>query len=81
MKELREITKATIPQQISDDIERKGFTTRRKTRYGPYWIWEVDEPFSLAQADTKGILDKGTFKAMDSPIPLILRMGRSFLRR
>ena len=32
---------------------------RRKPLYPAFWAWEVDEPFSLIQADTKDILDKG----------------------
>ncbi len=40
--------------------ERKGARPRRKTFYPARWAWEEEEPFRLAQVDTKDILDKGT---------------------
>ena len=33
---------------------------KRKTFYPARWAWEEEEPFRLAQVDTKDILDKGT---------------------
>ena len=33
---------------------------KRKTFYPAHWAWEEEEPFRLAQVDTKDILDKGT---------------------
>jgi len=44
-------------------LARNGFKGKRKPRkvfYPAHWIWEVEQPFSLAQVDTKDILDKGT---------------------
>jgi len=35
---------------------------RRKIFYPPFWAWEQDEPFSLAQVKVKDILDKGTLR-------------------
>ena len=33
---------------------------KRRTFYPAHWAWEEEEPFRLAQVDTKDILDKGT---------------------
>ena len=33
---------------------------RQKPLYPAHWAWEVEQPFSLIQADVKDILDKGT---------------------
>jgi transposase len=33
---------------------------RRKVRYPAHWAWEVEEPFSLFQTDTKDVHDKGS---------------------
>lgn len=33
---------------------------KRKAFYPAHWAWEEEEPFRLAQLDTKDILDKGT---------------------
>ena len=33
---------------------------KRKTFYPAHWAWEEEEPFRLAQVDTKDILDKST---------------------
>jgi len=38
----------------------KGKGSQEKYFILPNWIWEVEQPFSLAQVDTKDILDKGT---------------------
>ncbi|MCL0091974.1 helix-turn-helix domain-containing protein, partial [Dehalococcoidales bacterium] len=51
------------PHTIRHILNRYGFKGKRQPRkvfYPAHWIWEVDEPFSLAQVDTKDILDKGT---------------------
>jgi putative transposase len=47
---IRHILKRNRPPQ-----QRK----RRKPLYPALWAWEAKEPFSLIQADTKDILDKG----------------------
>ena len=44
-------------------LNRNGFKGKKRPRkvfYPAHWIWEVEQPFSLAQVDTKDILDKGT---------------------
>jgi len=43
-------------------LSRNGFKGRRKPRktfYPAFWAWEAEKAFSLAQVDTKDILDKG----------------------
>ena len=50
------------PYTIRHTLNRNGFIGRKRPRkiFSPaFWAWEVDKPFSLAQADTKDILDKG----------------------
>ncbi len=51
------------PHTLRHILSRNGFKGKRKPRrifYPAYWVWEMDKPFSLAQVDTKDILDKGT---------------------
>jgi len=51
------------PNTIRHILNRYGFKGKRKPRkvfYPAHWTWEIENPFSLAQVDTKDILDKGT---------------------
>ena len=51
------------PNTIRHILNRHGFKGRRKPRkvfYPAHWVWETESPFSLAQVDTKDVLDKGT---------------------
>ncbi|MCL6579763.1 MAG: helix-turn-helix domain-containing protein [Candidatus Bathyarchaeota archaeon] len=51
------------PNTIRHVLGRNGFKGKRKPRkvfYPAFWVWETEKPFSLVQADTKDILDKGT---------------------
>lgn len=51
------------PNTIRHILNRHGFKGRRKPRevfYPAHWAWETESPFSLAQVDTKDVLDKGT---------------------
>ena len=51
------------PHTLRHILNRYGFKGRKKPRkvcYPAHWAWEQDVPFSLAQVDTKDILDKGT---------------------
>ena len=47
------------PHTIRHILKRHGLV-RRRTLYPAHWAWEVEEPFTLLQADVKDILDKGT---------------------
>ena len=50
------------PNTIRHILSRNGFKGRRKPRkvfYPAFWAWEAEKVFSLAQVDTKDILDKG----------------------
>ena len=40
--------------------EGKRKREKRNTFYPAHWAWEEEQPFRLAQVDTKDILDKGT---------------------
>jgi len=50
------------PNTIRHILSRNGFKGKRKPRkvfYPAHWVWELEKAFSLAQVDTKDILDKG----------------------
>ena len=51
---VRHILRRNLPE-----AERKR-RKKRKVFYPAHWAWEEEEPFRLAQVDTKDILDKGT---------------------
>jgi len=51
------------PNTIRHILNRYVFKGKRKPRkvfYPAHWTWEIENLFSLAQVDTKDILDKGT---------------------
>lgn len=51
------------PHTIRHVLARNGFKGRKQPRkffYPAHWAWEQQQPFCLAQVDTKDILDKGT---------------------
>jgi len=51
------------PHTLRHILNRNGFKGKRKPGkvfYPAYWVWEAEKPFSLAQVDTKDILDKGS---------------------
>ena len=51
------------PHTLRHILSRNGFKGKkkpRKTFYPAHWAWEEGPPFSLAQVDTKDVLDKGT---------------------
>ncbi len=48
------------PHTLRHILSRNGFRGKRKPRrifYPTYWAWEMEKHFSLAQVDTKDILD------------------------
>lgn len=51
---VRHILRRHLPEE--DRRPRK----KRRVFYPARWAWDEDEPFRLAQVDTKDILDKGT---------------------
>ena len=51
------------PYTIRNILRRAGYRGKKKPRRGFYpvhWVWESKTPFTLAQVDTKDILDKKT---------------------
>lgn len=51
------------PNTIRHVLRRAGYRGRRRPRrafYPAHWAWANKQPFSLAQVDTKDVLDKGT---------------------
>jgi len=58
----REESLELSPHTIRHILRRQGFRGRRQPRksfYPAHWAWETQQPFSLAQVDTKDMLDKG----------------------
>ena len=41
---------------------------RRKPLYPAHWVWEVELPFSLLQADARDVHDKGALGTQELPI-------------
>lgn len=54
------------PHTIRHILKRHGLVkprTRRQVCYPAHWVWEMEEPFSLAQVDVKDIRDEETLGA------------------
>ena len=47
---------------------------KRRVFYPARWAWDEDEPFRLAQVDTKDILDKGTLGTKPSSLEARTRL-------